>query len=514
MEAGNRLALSSLIHSFSVKLLLLALILLLVPLILYWQFSRAEYEQERLLSNAVDRNNRMTAALLTPRFEKFSIEPARMLHDAMVQAAGRHTRIEILMRLGRPHSDGFIYVAAIPSFPKRYLERERKQLIRSGIFRNLAPTCNGTTNLGKRFMNAAGTQEVLTAMTPVHVGGNCWVVISSEKAADLASWPVGLPFWKTPVMQIAGTVYLLSTMLLIWLFFHMWRNVSRFRAAARRIRLHQSGPVSFRQLNTIPELTRVAEDFDSLVNTLIASQDRIRQAAEENSHALKTPLAVIAQSVEPLKRAAPSGDSTAVRSIQLIERAVIRLDAMVNAYRDLENAAADLMFPARGPTDISALLRSSLSAYQNILAAQDKRLVVAVDDGVVALASDELMEPVIENLLENAASFTPENGLVEVRLVPDGDDACFSVMDRGPGVAPELLPRIFERAASFRDSPHASANHHQGLGLWIVKRNIEALGGTVTARNRQGRGLEVVVRLQLASRTSQKRAGFVPPLSH
>jgi two-component system sensor histidine kinase ChvG len=144
------------------------------------------------------------------------------------------------------------------------------------------------------------------------------------------------------------------------------------------------------------------------------------------------------------------------------------------------------------------LLRTSLPAYENILAAQGKRLVIAVDDGVIALASDELMEPVIENLLENAASFTPENGVVEVRLIPDGNDACFTVMDRGPGVAPELLPRIFDRSASFRDTPD-STTEHQGLGLWIVKRNIEALGGTVTARNRREHGLEVVVRLQLAS---------------
>ncbi len=58
-----------LVHSFSVKLLLLALILLSVPLILYWQFNQAEQEQKRLLSNAVDQTNRVTAALLTPRFD-------------------------------------------------------------------------------------------------------------------------------------------------------------------------------------------------------------------------------------------------------------------------------------------------------------------------------------------------------------------------------------------------------------------------------------------------------------
>lgn len=496
MEASNRRALSSLVHSLSVKLLLLALILLSVPLLLYWQFDLAEREQERLLSNAVDQTNRVIALSLAPRFERFSVEPASMLQDAMTRAAGGHTHIKVLVRLAR--ADGFIYVASTPIFPKEYLERERAQLIRSGIFTRLAPTCDGTTTLGQQYVNPEGAQEVLTAMTPVHVNGNCWVVISSENAASLTSWPVGSSFWKTPILRIAATIYLLSTALLIWLFFHMWRNVSRFRLAARRIRLHEDARVSFRQLNTIPELTRVAEDFDALVDTLLASQNRIREAAEENSHALKTPLAVIAQSVEPLKRAVPPEDAVANRSIQLIERAVMRLDGMVNAYRDLENAAADLIFPERSPVDLSALLRTSLPAYENILAAQGKRLLMSVKDGVIAMASDETMELVIENLLENAASFTPKNGTVEVHLVSDGNDARFSVMDRGPGVATELLPRIFERSASFRDPQHVAAEH-QGLGLWIVKRSVEALGGTVAAHNRAERGLEVVVRLQLAS---------------
>lgn len=501
MAALHSRKLWAIVHSFSVKLLLLALILLSVPAILYWQFSRAEREQERLLVNAIDQTNRVTAALLTPRFENFSREPPRMLQEAMMQAAGDHTRIKVLVRLARARADGFLYVASAPAFPQRYLKLERDQLIRSGIFRNLAPTCDGTTSLGKRFVNPEGGQEILTAMTPVHVDGNCWVVISSENAAHLTAWPVALSFWNIPVMQIAGAIYVLSTLLLIWLFFHMWRNVRRFRRAAHRIRRREGPPVSFRELNTIPELTRVTEDFDALVGALIASQDRMREAAEENSHALKAPLAVISQSLEPLKHAVPAGNTAGSRSLQLIERSIVRLDAMVTAYRDLENAAADLVFPARSPTDLSSLLRTTLPAYEQILAAQGKHLVAAVHDNVIAMASDELMEPVIENLLENAASFTPQNGTIEVRLMCERNEACFSVMDSGPGVAPELLPHIFERSASFRNLPqhNASGRYHQGLGLWIVKRNIEALGGTLTACNRDGGGLEVVIRLRLAS---------------
>jgi len=77
---------------------------------------------------------------------------------------------------------------------------------------------------------------------------------------------------------------------------------------------------------------------------------------------------------------------------------------------------------------------------------------------------------------------------------------CLSVLDEGPGVPVRNLPHIFERGTSFRDAQSekslvelALAGAHQGLGLWIVKRNVEALGGAVSARNRARGGFEIVV---------------------
>jgi two-component system sensor histidine kinase ChvG len=143
-----------------------------------------------------------------------------------------------------------------------------------------------------------------------------------------------------------------------------------------------------------------------------------------------------------------------------------------------------------------------LPTYEAMLAEQGKRLIVSVAPRVMAYANEDVMEPVIENLLENAASFTPEGGAIEIRLHVEGDKACLRVLDQGPGVLPGHLPRIFERAVSFRDETPgdtmtelAPSLGHQGLGLWIVKRNVEGLGGTVSARNRARGGFEVIVSL-------------------
>ena len=504
MEPSNRppQLLWRLIHSFSLKLLLVAFILLAVPLILYWQFQRAEHEQYSLLRNATDQTGRVIAAMLRPHFADFKSESPEDLREALAGAAIDNTKVKVLVRLAGARPDDFLYIASAPPLSADYLRKERRELVQSGVFERLAPTCDKTTDLEVRFVNPAGKQELLTSMTPVHIGGDCWIVVTAQNAANLVPAPLHLSFWTIPSMRVAAVIYFLSAALIVWLFGHMWRNVSRFRSAARKIRMRGSGTVSFRELNTIPELTRVAEDFDSLVEALTASQAFMQQAAEENTHALKAPLAVIAQSIEPLKRLAAKSDATAQRSVQLIERSVARLDSLVSAARDMEQAFADVVYPVRRPVNLTEFLVQLLGDYDVTLAAQGKRLAVSITDGVTAFANEDLLEPVIENLLENAASFTPKGGAIEVVLERSGGSARIRIGDRGPGVAPDKLAHIFDRYVSYREksSPDAgvpsSTECHQGLGLWIVKRNIEGLGGTVTARNRERGGFEIVVTLK------------------
>src|SRR4051812_28177673 len=180
MVPNNRGLFWRLVHSFTLKLVLLALVLLSVPLILYWQFARVEREQLALIRNAVIQTNHVLAAMLRGHFEKFASEPAGEMRDALARAAVGKTHIKILVRL--QGSDNFLYVASVPSVSQQYLDAERAELIRSGLFQRLRPSCDGSANLDMRFVNPDGRQEVLAAMTPVHVNGNCWIVITSENA--------------------------------------------------------------------------------------------------------------------------------------------------------------------------------------------------------------------------------------------------------------------------------------------------------------------------------------------
>jgi two-component system sensor histidine kinase ChvG len=119
------------------------------------------------------------------------------------------------------------------------------------------------------------------------------------------------------------------------------------------------------------------------------------------------------------------------------------------------------------------------------------------------------METVIENVIDNAIEASPEGGEIEVELLREGGWACLVVRDRGPGVPEADLERIFERYVSLHRSglggtedsaaDAEAKDAHLGIGLWIVRRNLQAVGGEVRAENRDGGGLTVVMRLPLAS---------------
>lgn len=510
METSKRIhqQIIILLRSFSLKLILIAAIFLTIPLILWWQFERAEREQAVLIHNAVDQTGRMVAAMLRPHFAQFESEPPNALADALAGAPLVDAKVKVLVRLKDAKLDDFIYIASAPPLSPKNLNRERQDLVDSGIFERLAPACDRATDLSVPFTDAEGQKEILTSMTPVHEGGNCWIVITAINAADIAPAPLQIRSWSMSTITVAGAIYFVSTALVVLLALQMWLNVRRFRGAARRIRMRGLGGSTFQELNTIPELRGVTEDFDSLVLALTESQAFIKQTAEENSHALKAPLAVIAQSLEPLKRAVPPSDTVAQRSLQLIERSVERLDAAVSSVRDLEQAAAEVVFPERRPVDLSAFLTPMLKDFEMTLAAEGKRLDIAVGQNIMAYANEDLLEPVVENLLENAASFTPRFGTIEVSLIRRGDEAEIRVADRGPGVDPERLPRIFNRYISYREPSKSGtlpSTEHQGLGLWIVKRNVEGLGGKVVAANREGGGFEIRVLLNARVKSNSSR---------
>lgn len=488
-------------RTLAIKIVLLSIIFLAVPIILYRLVQIGDAQQGELLQREFEVQGDLIASVLRPGLEHFAQEAPETLQATLNGVRPEGVNVKVLVRPAQATGpENFLYVVSAPAVTPDYLKQERELLIRLALFDRMAPSCDGEAGRTVRFTNPAGRPEVLTSMRSMHIGGNCWVVVTTQQTQSAITNAIGVPVWRSPEIPIAALIYLLSALIVAWLLWDIWRNLSRFRSVARSIRLDRAGGNSFREMNTIPELTGVADDFDSLVATLKQSKKLILQAAEENAHALKAPLAVIAQALEPLRRATMlASNPQTQRSLELIERSTERLDSLVSAARDLEQACVEAIYPNLRRINLSASLVQLMYAYEPTLALEGKDLELSVRPNVHIYGAEEAIESIVENLLENASSFTAPGGAICVSLTLDDGVAKLVIADSGPGVGEQDLPRIFDRHFSARDGADTDQNaakpagRHYGLGLWIARRNVEALAGTIAACNRSEGGFAVTM---------------------
>ncbi len=505
-------------RSLASRLVLLTVVFLAVPVLLYDQFQRADEASQQLLLHSAQRQGELIARALEPELAGVDRTALQTLNGTLSRFADERTRLKLLVRPRTgAGAEAFYYVAAAPGLPTVDLDVERRQLLNQGVLDRLGTSCAGNATLAMRVPHASGGEEVLSSVTPIQTAFGCWALVTSHATEGYVASSLGRPYWRTPAVQAAAVVYVAMALLVLAVLAGVWRNLRRFGDLARDLvngdgagaggdeAVANGDRASFAARNTVPELSAVAEDFDRLVDTLRDSSRSLRRAAEDNAHAFKTPIAVIRQSVEPLRRALPADNARSQRALTMIEKSVDKLDGLVSFARRMDEAAADLLAPSRRRVDLSGLVERMASGYTGLLAERHLHMRSRIDGGLVVRASEETLETIIENLVENAVSFSPTDGVVSVRLSRIGGWAELVVDDEGPGVDPANLDRIFERYFSQREPgrgipgdeaatpPTGSA--HFGIGLWIVRRNVEAFGGRVSAENRPAGGFRLSVTL-------------------
>jgi two-component system sensor histidine kinase ChvG len=493
------------------RLVLLIIVFIAVPVALYQTFKRAEQDRQTLLVEAVQERGRLVGLGLRPFLQQTSPSPLLTLGDELQRFASPSTSLKVLFRpADQQEANAFFYVASAPPISTDSLTRERDELLRLGVLADVSQTCTGNKTLSNRYRDPEGRDEVLTSVTPVLTPAGCWIVVVSHPIASLLGTSIAEPVWGRFEVRVAAIIYLAMAALTLLVFLSIRRSVLRFRSLARDLRTGDADGRSFASQNELVELSGVAEEFDRLILTLRASAEGIRNAAEDNAHAMKTPIAIMRQSLEPLKRLVPPAEARGRRAIEVLENSVDRLDQLVSTARRMDEAMAELLDPPRQRVDLSHLLRRMMVAYVSVVEARGLRLATELEDHVHVRASEELLETVIENVVDNAISVSPAGGRINVRLRRNKRWAHITVQDEGPGVPPEDLERIFERRFSTRpqqpswagtgDAAGNGGTHlHAGIGLWIVRRNIEAIGGRVNAENSNSGGLVLRVKVPLAA---------------
>jgi len=238
---------------------------------------------------------------------------------------------------------------------------------------------------------------------------------------------------------------------------------------------------------------RRAERALERANVELRELDRAKdQFIATVTHELRTPITVIVGWAAMLKQ--DDGETLRATAAEAIEQSARAQSQLIEDLLDMSRLTLGKLQLEMAPVSLTSTLKESV----NMIRPQADRKHISVHvvlprDPCVVRADVLRLQQICWNLLSNAVKFTPADGHVAVRLSREDHALVFSVSDNGEGIAPELMPRIFE---PFRQGNGSSAKGGLGLGLTIVKQLVTMHGGTVEARSEgTGDGAEFIVRL-------------------
>ena len=229
---------------------------------------------------------------------------------------------------------------------------------------------------------------------------------------------------------------------------------------------------------------RIGEQLEALERTDALRREMVAHV----SHDLRTPLATLHGYIETLKLKDAELDPTErKRYLAVALDQSERLRRLVGDLFELAKLDAREQTPAYEPVALAELVNDIVQKFQ--LEAERRGSTIDMDagEGLPMVDADiALVERVLENLIDNALSHTPSGGAIRIPIASDGDAVRVTIADNGPGIAPEHLPRVFDRFYQ-AGNPHRG-NAHAGLGLAIAKRIVELHGARLEVRSTLGRG--------------------------
>ena len=238
------------------------------------------------------------------------------------------------------------------------------------------------------------------------------------------------------------------------------------------------------------EIGHLSRSLRDMTNALYSRIEAIESFAADVSHELKNPLTSLRSAVETMPLA--KTPESQKRLLAVIEHDVKRLDRLISDISDASRLDAELQRQDASPVDLTKLLNTVVSVRNEVRKDKDHVGVTLTFEGGGPLAfvvpgHDSRLGQVVDNLIENACSFSPPNSTVRVVCRRLRSEVEIVVDDDGPGINPDAFDKIFERF--YTDRPHQGFGQNSGLGLSISKQIIDAHGGRLWAENRTGTGL-------------------------
>ena len=412
-----------------------------------------------------------------------------LLLDSRHLYAGSQILRYDLQPLNTPKSEGMI--SRIGALLNKLLQRRDLPL-----YQELAGTGTGYPEVMKAMTGAPSTivrmsnqgELIVSVAVPVQrFRAVLGVLLLSTQGGDIDRIVTEERIAIMRVFLVAGAVLTLLSILLASTIATPLRKLADAAVRVRHgVKTRVQIPDFSRRQDEIGNLSQTLRD---MTNALYARIEAIESFAADVSHELKNPLTSLRSAVETLPLA--RNDVSRNRLMEIIQHDVRRLDRLITDISDASRLDAELAREDSKPVNLAQLLENVVAMRKIVapgkkpveinLSIEKSRNVHAYD----ILGHDGRLGQVINNLLDNARSFVPENGgRIDVAMRRIEDRIEVTVTDNGPGIQAEKIDRIFERF--YTDRPDTEDfGQNSGLGLSISKQIIEAHGGSITADNRE-----------------------------
>ena len=331
---------------------------------------------------------------------------------------------------------------------------------------------SGRTEVFLRY--APDRTPVITAATPVGSGGE--MLLSMRNAIDVTQ---AVRDARQTLVIIIGLALLLSVQLSLFLARTIVQPLRALVRAAVRVRLGRDRAVVVPRLpDRGDEIGLLARAFSDRTHALRQQIDAVESFAADVAHELKNPLASLASAVEAMDKVE---DPALRRQLSAIAtHDVQRLDRLISEIAEASRIDAALSRATFAAIDLALLAAQVVGARGARPGLAGCPIRFRRGEGDAHVAGDALqLERVLDNLLDNAVSFSPPGGEVEVRIWAESGRVLLSVSDEGPGIAIDEREKVFERFHSVRPDDEAFGAH-SGLGLAIARTIAEAHDGTLT----------------------------------
>lgn len=349
---------------------------------------------------------------------------------------------------------------------------------------------------GTQVWRHAGGGLMLAAAVPVqHHNSLLGVVILTRSDDDIDR---AITSVRIDILELFAITLFITLLLSVYLARAIARPIRLLALAAETLRSGQAqvvglaGTANLLKHDAIPDFTNRHDEIGDLSGALRALTAALAQRVSEVenfaadvAHEIKNPLTSLRSAVETVERL--KDPAAQMKLMHVIRDDVDRMNRLITDISSASRLDAELSRAQAVPIDISRMMAVLVDYYGQPAHENGSHIAVtytAVDDAMIVMGVEVRLVQVLQNLIENAISFSPEAAIVAVAARIDADSIVITVDDSGSGIPENKLEAIFDRFYSERPKSEKFGTH-SGLGLSITRQIVEAHRGRITAENRK-----------------------------